>query len=121
MTYKFIDEQRSMHSVTALCHALDIKRGTYNAYRNRGTSERAKADAELVPKIRAVVIEHKFRYGAGRIVDKLREAGTVCSRRRVGHLMQEYSMVARARRLFKKTTQVDDSKRIAPDLIMRRF
>ena len=121
MKYEFIDEQRGIHSVSAVCRVLGVKRGTYNAYRKRGISARAKTDALLVPKIRTIFIANKQRYGAASIVDDLRDAGTHCSKRRVGRLMQEYSMVARASRLFRTTTQIDESKRIAPDLVKRCF
>ena len=121
MKYAFIDEYRGQYSVAMICRVLGVKRGSYYAHRKRGPCLRRADDVELFSKISAIFVAHKTRYGVGRIVDELRSAGIACSRRRVGRLMREHSMMARARRLFKTTTTVDASKRIAPDLVLRRF
>jgi putative transposase len=121
MKYAFIDEQRGLHKVTTLCRVLEVKRGGYYAYRNRGVSKRTRADEALTVKIRAIFKAHRGRYGADRIADELRDHGVRCSARRVARLMRTQQMKARARKLFKVTTKIDESKLVAPDLVQRRF
>jgi transposase InsO family protein len=72
--------------------------------------------------VQAVFDSSRQTYGAPRIHQALRQAGTRCARKRVARLMSEQNLQGRHRRRWKRTTVADpEAKIIAEDLIGRQF
>lgn len=73
--YQFIRENRSEHSVEAMCQLLEVSRSGYYAWLAKPMSDRAREDARLLRLIRASFKASHGIYGAPRIFLDLREAG----------------------------------------------
>ncbi len=71
--------------------------------------------------VRASFDESKHRYGSPRIHEDLIEQQEQVSRKRVIRLMQEASLVARARKRYKVTTMSDHDQPVAANLLDRKF
>ena len=108
--------------IMAMCRVLGLSPSGYYAWLNRPPSERARRDAELVAKIRAVFDGNRKVYGRPRIFADLKEAGEKVAEKRVGRLMrQEGIQGASRRRRGPKTTRRNRDARPAPDLVERDF
>ena len=68
--YQAIELMKAEHSLAQLCAAFEVKRSGHHAWVQAGASLRARTDAALLPKIRAVFARHKGRYGSPRIQDE---------------------------------------------------
>jgi transposase InsO family protein len=109
------------HPVTELCAAFDVKRSGYYAWHQAGASARARADAQLLPKIRAVHEQHQGRYGAPRIQKELAAQGACHGGKRIARLMQADGLRGLcARRFVPRTTQSDHDQPMAPNRLAER-
>ena len=112
---------KTEHSLAQLCAAFDVKRSGYQAWAKAGPSARQRADAALLPKIRAAFTRHKGRYGAPRIREELAGAGARHSGKRIARLMQGAGLRGLcSRRYVPRTTQSDHDQPIAPNLLAQR-
>jgi transposase InsO family protein len=112
---------KTEHTLAQLCAAFDVKRSGYHAWVKAGASARARADAALRPKIRAVFAEHKGRYGAPRIQDELAAQGHRHGGKRIARLMKAEGLRGLcSRRFVPRTTQSDHDQPIAPNLLAGR-
>jgi len=83
-------------------------------------SHHAKADEQLLKRIRSIHQAHRGVYGSPRIHDSLRDEGIRCGKKRVARLMREHDIRAKTVRRFKVTTRSDRSKQCV-DLVSRDF
>ena len=112
---------KAEHSLAQLCAAFDVKRSGYQAWAKAGPSAQQRADAALLPKIRASFTRHKGRYGAPRIREELAGAGARHSGKRIARLMQGAGLRGLcSRRYVPRTTQSDHDQPIAPNLLAQR-
>ena len=112
---------KSDHSLAQLCAAFDVKRSGYHAWVQAGASLRARTDAALLPKIRAVFARHKGRYGSPRIQDELADQGARHGGKRIARLMKAAGLRGRcSRRFVPRTTHSDHEHPIAPNLLGER-
>jgi transposase InsO family protein len=119
---KFIDAEKAVHGVSALCRQLRVARSRYYAWQKRPESERAKEDQRLLVKVRRIHRESRERYGSPRAHAKLRDEGEHVSRKRVARLMKEDGLRGRRKRPFRKfTTDSVHGHPIAPNLLNREF
>jgi len=121
--YPFIEaEQAGQRSVNRACAVMKVSRAAYYEWRRQQPSRRAQEDQELTEKVRATFEGSRQTYGAPRVHQALRQAGTRCSRKRVARLMSEQNLQGRHRRRWKRTTVADPKAKItAEDLIGRQF
>lgn len=84
-----------------LCRLFGVARSGYYAWRDRKPSRHKQDDERLKQKIQAMHVGHFRSYGAPRVHRHLREAGVVCSRRRIGRLMRELGIRASTCGLYK--------------------
>lgn len=102
------------HSLAALCAAFDVKRSGYHAWAKAEAGPRARADAELLPKIQAVHRRHRSRYGAPRIQKELAAQGARHGIKRIARLMKENSLRGLcSRRFVPRTTDSRHDRPIA--------
>jgi putative transposase len=104
-----------------MCRVLEVSASGYYAWRKRAPSARARADAALKTRIRAVHKDSRETYGSPRIHAELREEGTRVGRKRVARLMSQESLQGVSRRRGVTTTQRAENARPAPDLVDRDF
>ena len=85
-----------------MCALYQVTRSGYYAWRRRGNSARRRQDRLLLDAIRAAFDRSRRTYGSPRIHRALRAAGVRISRRRVGRLMCEAGLRARAAKLYRR-------------------
>jgi putative transposase len=78
-----VEREKACHPVAMLCRVLGVSPSGYYAWRQRGPSPRAQADAALTTRIQALHTQSRQTYGAPRIQADLRAAGVRCGRKRV--------------------------------------
>jgi transposase InsO family protein len=121
MTYQFIERQRGQHAVRTLCQLLKVAPSGYYAWRGRGPSPRAQANAALVAAMREIHAEVHQTYGSPRLHAALRARGHACNRKRVARLMRRHGIRARQPRRCTRTTRTDARLPVAPNLLQRDF
>jgi putative transposase len=107
--------------VATLCHTLQVSRSGFYAWRRRPESAHARRDRQLRVLVRASFEASRKRYGSPRVWEDLREQDIHVGRKRVVRLMQEESLVARARKRFKSTTVSDPDQPVAANLLNQEF
>ena len=121
MRFRFIAAEKAHHAVPVLCRCLGVTRSGFYAWWRRPESTRAREDRRLKVLVRASFEESKHRYGSPRIHEGLIEQQEQVSRKRVIRLMQEDSLVARARKRSKGTTDSDHDRPVAANVLNRQF
>jgi putative transposase len=119
--YEFVEREKATHPVRRLCRVLGVSPSGYWAWRKRGLSVHAQADARLGEQIRTIHQASRQTYGAPRIQAALAATGTRCGRKRVARLMRRAGLVGCHRRRPFPTTQRNPEAEAAPDLVRRQF
>ena len=105
-----------------MCRVLGLSPSGYYDWLRRAPSARARRDAELKIRIKAIWRDSDETYGCPRIHAALLAGGARVSRKRVARLMRELGIVGVTRRRFRTSTTKRDAKaRPAPDLVNRDF
>lgn len=104
-----------------MCQVLDVSASGYYEWCRRPESPHAQRDRQLLVLVRASHDGSKRRYGRPRVWKDLHEAGERVSEKRVGRLMREDGLRARARTRFKCTTMSDHDQPVAANLLARQF
>ena len=107
--------------MTDCCRALRVSTSGFYAWQQRPPSSRAHRDQQLRVQIRASHAASRGRYGRPRVWKDLHDAGERVSEKRVGRLMQEDGLRARARKRFRSTTMSEHDQPVAPNVLDRRF
>jgi putative transposase len=98
-----------------VCHALEVSRPGYYAWRRRPESRRVREDRRLSVLVRATHEESRRNYGSPRV------HGERVSRKRIARLMRQEGLKGRVRRRYKCTTMSEHDQPIAPNLLDRQF
>ena len=105
-----------------MCEVLGVKRSGYYAWRRRGPSDRAKADAALTPVIEAAFQQGRGCYGVPRVHAELQAHDYRVGRKRVSRLMRQLGLSGqRPKRWLPTTTQVNAAHPIQPNILARDF
>jgi putative transposase len=97
--YRLIEAEKAHHAVSRLCRVLGVSRASYYTWTTRGPSARARKDAALTERIRAVHQRSRGTYGAPRIHAELRLGhGIHVGRKRVARLMRAAGLIGYHRR-----------------------
>lgn len=108
--------------VRMMCEVLKVSPSGYYAWRDRGPSPRAIANAVMTERIRQIHADSDATYGMPRVRAELMDQGVVISRTRVATLMRHARLRGVSRRRgFVVTTQREARQRPAPDLVNRQF
>lgn len=121
MKYAFIARQRGEIPVRLMCQWLEVSASGFYASRKRRPSKRAQANQRLRLEIRTVHQVSRRRYGAIKIQKELNAQGAECGRNRVARLMREEGIRSKRPKAFRITTKSDHQKRVAENLLDRRF
>lgn len=109
------------HRITTMSRLLGVSTSGYYAWKGREPSTRAKANEQLLGRIRTYHMESDGNYGSPRILKDLRAEGLAVSQKRVARLMRNAGLVGVSRRKGCWTTVRDRNAQAAPDLVKRDF
>lgn len=117
----FIHSQREQYPLQVLCRVLQVSRSGYYAWRRRGLSQRAQANARLLVAIKQAHKDSRETYGSPRVHQVLLRQGQRCGRHRVARLMRLAELRGVPRRKFVRTTQRAAEEARVPDRLQRDF
>jgi transposase InsO family protein len=100
--YAFVAQERRNHAVALLCSGMRVSRSGFYAWQRRPKSERAKQDAALTERIRAIHAKSRNLYGAPRIHAELQEQ-LRCGKKRVARLMRLAGLRGRSKGAAKRS------------------
>ena len=123
--FQFVADNSATFEVKRLCELVEIERSSYYAWLKAAPAreERARADAELVERIRAVHAEDNT-CGAPRITAELNDntpAGERVNHKRVARVMRAEGIRGYVKRRRVRTTIPEPSGQKHPDLLQRDF
>lgn len=100
---------------------MEVSPAGYYRWRKAVPSARARENAMLVEKIKVVHEESRGSYGSPRVHAELVADGFVVNLKRIARLMAENGLVGRRKPKFRKTTDSDHDRPIAPSVLNREF
>jgi putative transposase len=105
-----------------LCEARGVSRAGFYVWRTRAPSTRARADEQLLARVRASFLASDRTYGARRVWHDLLADGVACGRHRIERLMRHAALRARPRRRrVPSDTGVRSTSAVAPNVLDRTF
>ena len=116
-----MSEHRAVYRITTMCRVLDVSASGYYAWKQREPSAQARANEQLLGRIRAIHAKSRETYGSPRVLAELREEGEGVGHNRVTRLMRQAGLVGASRRKGCWTTRRDKDAQPAPDLVERNF
>jgi putative transposase len=120
--FAFIATHRGIWPAGWLCEALGVSRAGFYAWRTRSPSARAKANEQLLARVRASFLASDRTYGARRVWHDLLADGVSCGRHRIERLMRHAALRARPRRRrVPSDTGVRSTNAVAPNVLDRTF
>jgi putative transposase len=112
---------RATHKVRVSCRVLGVSASGYYAWLVRPASKRARADADLGDRVRAIHARSRGTYGVPRVHAELAAEKIAIGKKRVARLMRAACLQGASRRKWITTTRRDRDARPAPDLVKRKF
>ena len=88
MKFAFIAKHRGIGPAGWLCEALGVSRAGFYAWRTRPPSVRARADEQLLLRVRASFLTSDRTYGARRVGHDMLVEGIACGLHRIERLMR---------------------------------
>jgi putative transposase len=120
--FAFIATHRGMWPAGWLCEALGVSRAGFYAWRTRPPSVRARADEQLLIRVRASFLTSDRTYGARRVWHDMLVEGIACGLHRIERLMRHAVLRARPRRRrVPSDTGVRSTNAVAPNVLNRTF
>ncbi|MGP5176811.1 IS3 family transposase [Psychrobacter aquimaris] len=123
---QFIDENKSIYGIPAICRVLPIAPSTY--YRTKDLddnpekrSQRSQHDDFYLNEIKRIWQDSKCRYGTRKVWQQLKAEGIHPARCTVERLMRQHGMQGVWRGKGKITTKSRDDQKRADDLVNRNF
>lgn len=122
MKYQFIADHEPTFSVKRMCQVLKVQRSGYYAWKQRPSSQRGRANVELLDKVREAFHASRCTYGSQRIHHYWLRQGSSYSRHRIARLMQTARLIpVRQTKWHPQTTQQRLGARTAPNLLNQDF
>ena len=122
MKFAFIAKYRGIWPAGWLCEALGVSRAGWYAWRTRPPSARARANEQLLARVRASFLASDRTYGARRVWHDLLAEGVSCGRHRIERLMHQAALRARPiRRRVPSDTGGQSTNAVAPNVLDRTF
>ena len=109
-------------NISDMCRVFEVSRSGYYEWLKRPLSNHDREEIELIkPAVREVFRESRQSYGCVRISRALIMKSIPISAKRAARIMREESLIPKAARRFKLTTDSSHNKTAAPDLVNRNF
>jgi len=120
--FALIATHRGIWPTEWLCEALGVSRAGFYAWRTRSPSARARANDQLLSRVRSSLLASDRTYGARRVWHDLLADGVSCGRHRIEHLMRQAALRARPRRRrVPSDTGGRSTNAVAPNVLDRTF
>lgn len=116
--FELIRAEAAEFPIARLCALLGVSTSGYYAYVGRPPSDRTTTDERITTKLRALQSKTLGVYGSRRMRAELDES---VGRNRVARLMRQSSLLARAPRRFRVTTDSKHSLSLADNLLKQNF
>lgn len=120
MKYQFIQIHLHSYPVRAMCRVLAVSPSGYYAARARPPSSSSDRQTSLTSQILAIHVASRHTYGAPRIHAELCARGIPCCLNTVAKLMRQASIMPKAIRRFRVTTDSRNTE-ASPNLLNRVF
>lgn len=104
-----------------MCRVFGVSRSRYYAQLKSGATKRQREDRGLLVAIKAAFDSSDQTYGAGRIVQELREQDIRVGKNRIWRLMKQHGLRVKTTKRFRITTNSDHKRPVAPNLVKRNF
>lgn len=124
MKYAFISSGAAKLTIVRQCDLLDVSSSGYYDWRarqNRDQSEREQQRAVIDQAVKLAFDNNKQRYGSPRLCIDLNASGFAIAENTVAASMRRQSLVAKAGRKFKATTNSSHNLPVAPNLLEQDF
>ena len=118
--FGFIAQFGSEFGVRYLCDWLGVSPGGFYKWRERGLSDRAKANQVLLEKIQRIYDDSRGSYGSPRVHAQLRREGEAVSRGRVERLMRKAGLVGKAAQIYRRRAWIKPFHASLPNLRVSR-
>lgn len=118
--FGFIARFGSVLGVRYLCSWLKVSPGGFYKWRDRGLSNRAKANQVLLKKIQRIYDDSRGSYGSPRVHAQLRREGETVSRSRVERVMRNAGLVGKAAQIYRRQAWVKPFHASLPNLRLNR-
>lgn len=121
--FQFVADHADAFGVKRLCRVLGVARSSFYRWRSAAASRaaRARAETELVARIRVIHAEHEGTYGSPRITAELRDLGLRVNHKRIERVMRAHGIAGLRLRRKLRTTVPDPDAAPVPDLLRRDF
>jgi len=120
--FAFIEAKKAELNIAVACRVLGVSESGFYAWRTREPSARARADAELMARIRQIHAESRETYGSPRMHSELTLGdGLRIGENRVARLMRLARLKGVDRRRRFGCTKRDPQAEAADDLVQRDF
>ena len=114
-------DHQAVYPVATMCRLLRVSPSGFYAWRRRGPSARAQADAALLAQLRHFHTRSDGTYGAPRLLGDLRDAGVRVGQKRIARLLRAANLHGVSRRRGVRTTRRGPVETPAADLVQRAF
>jgi hypothetical protein len=121
--YRHIKQQLGQYPLALMCRALKVSIQGYHQWHVRSPrrDERGQKERELKDRVRMAHAKGRRTYGRVRVTRELRSDGVTIGEKRVGRLMREEGLRAKAAKKFKATTNSKHSQPVAANTLDRDF
>jgi len=105
-----------------MCNVLEVDRSSYYHWEQQKYRTK-KRDEKLSKLIKEIFVKSRRNYGTRRIKERLEKAqGVLVSRRRIGTIMRELGLKAKATKKYKvSTTDSNHQLPVSPNIVNRDF
>ena len=118
MTFTFIATHRGIWPPEWWCETLGVSRAGVYAWRTRSPSARARANDQLLTRVRARFLASDRAYGARGVGHNLLVDGVSCGRHRIERLTRQAALRAHLRRRkMPLDTGVRSTNAVAPNVL----
>jgi putative transposase len=121
MRYDFVERHRGRWPVRRMCRVLAVSPGGYDGWRGRPGNAKTERREALVVAIKASHGQVKARYGSPRLHAALVARGLPCCVNTVARRMPEHGIAAKTKRKFRCTTDSNQGRPVAENVLDRRF
>ena len=119
--YKFIQSNSPNCAITRMCTLLQVSPSGYYEHIKNRPSKRKEENKMLLNEIKQVYERSRNIYGSPRIHAELNSRGLNYNIKRIQRLMKENNIQSKIIKKYKRTTNSDNTKLIAPNLLSQDF
>lgn len=119
--YQFIAAHRQTYPIQRMCAVLGVAASGFYDWLRRKPSARQQANAALGQRIRDIHAKSRQTYGYPRIHAELQATGEQVGKHRIARLMSQMGLKTRGQRRFRVTTQANQRRTPAPNLLAQDF